>query len=262
MYPRPTLRCLREDYKIEIPDPNVTMLHEYDYEIMRGARDTLYKDPTKIEKIKSIKDNVFFKLKTARYRGILFFDHKPPEVKMPEAWVLASGIRRAGDTDDFYKKIETTSKNNLKLNRKKDSNHKKGKTTDSDYLLPTSGDYKRFSIELLLFSRDQLIISIQDEIRQAARNPGQLHVCDLPDMHLELLVTEESTSELQIGFRPNENKLKFLQRLVFQASIRFLDPEELEGIDHIAGGTLSSANGDYCYMGFLKTTLSEELDAG
>ncbi|GAA2488666.1 hypothetical protein Ahu01nite_023210 [Winogradskya humida] len=67
-----------------------------------------------VERILTLKDRVWFKVKTRRWRGAATrlpeADHidASPEVRQAPWWLGAAGYRREGDPSDFYSALATT----------------------------------------------------------------------------------------------------------------------------------------------------------
>ncbi|RDH13872.1 DUF3039 domain-containing protein [Tsukamurella pulmonis] len=108
--PRPTLRCVNEDLTDEWDDrthqramsdgfpsgpPSMTALN---HPVIRHAIE-VFSDldgEHQRETISGLSDPTFYKLKTGRWRGAIFIDENN------QPWLVAAGLRRAGDRDDFY----------------------------------------------------------------------------------------------------------------------------------------------------------------
>lgn len=123
MFPRHTLRCLREDLKRSVPSPIDFCLNEIDNEpILAYARRYLSNG---FEVIRAIDDNVLYKCKPNReLRGAAYKDVDE------NYWIVATGKREQGSINDFYKALEIKAKNNLKQGRKSNSFYKKNYSSD------------------------------------------------------------------------------------------------------------------------------------
>lgn len=107
---RPTLRCVREDLATDWDDvaqqrailERVTVncrMSELDHPVVRHATATwpVGTSLTARESISGLSDPPFWKLKTGRWRGAVYVDPATGQ-----AWLVAAGLRRAGDDSDFY----------------------------------------------------------------------------------------------------------------------------------------------------------------
>lgn len=99
---RPTLRALREDLKLPLPSARES-LDELDHPILAKAREHFADDGAGHERIRSIDDEVLFKVKVQRWRGAFWTDEDLP-------WLIAAGRREDGSPDDFYSALETTAR--------------------------------------------------------------------------------------------------------------------------------------------------------
>lgn len=73
-------------------------LHALDHQLIRHVVDVFANDTEEVrrETISGLSDPKFYKVKSSRWRGAVFFDSDG----LP--WLVAAGLRRAGDSDDFY----------------------------------------------------------------------------------------------------------------------------------------------------------------
>jgi hypothetical protein len=95
---RPTLRALREDFKLPIP-PTDDLLDEIDHPLLGKATEQFADEKSKHERIRAITDVVLFKVKIQRWRGAVWVEADLP-------WVVAAGTRQDGSPDDFYSALE------------------------------------------------------------------------------------------------------------------------------------------------------------
>lgn len=102
--PRLTIRCALEDLKLDnwdengpIGDATYHVKHpvvEHAIEQFPQDRDSS-KAPDKISGVRP----TCYKIKTSRHRGIAYMDTKD------QVWIVAAGIRKGEDRDDFYKRF-------------------------------------------------------------------------------------------------------------------------------------------------------------
>ncbi|MEW1721660.1 hypothetical protein [Streptomyces sp. NPDC093109] len=83
---RPTLRCLRDD--LDLPVPAVTVpLAEIGHPLLAKAAEQFSGEDSKHERIRSVDDQVLFKVKVQRWRGAVWIDADLP-------WLVAAGGAR------------------------------------------------------------------------------------------------------------------------------------------------------------------------
>lgn len=135
---RPTKRCL-DDLKVTPPDLGQA-LHKVDNPVLAASQQVPARRAAgSAERILSLSDRVWFKVKTGRHRGAvteLSGRELPAEVpeRIASWWVGAAGHRQDDSAQhDFYASIakECTT----------------GKTVSSGHLCPTTWDWKRLSAE-------------------------------------------------------------------------------------------------------------------
>jgi hypothetical protein len=96
---RPTLRCLRDDLGIA-PPPIDDPLDEIDHPLIRKANDQFAVPAGPRERIRSVDDEILFKVKVQRWRGAVVDTGEP-------SWLLVAGVREDGSRDDFYEALAT-----------------------------------------------------------------------------------------------------------------------------------------------------------
>jgi len=129
-YVRPTRACLRE-LGVATPPLHV-LLHELEHPLILKAQAI----PAQVgsgggERIRSLADRVWFKVKTASYRGAA--GQIPPLTHIAHTWWLTAGGDRAADSPqhDFYAVLAARA----------------GANGGSDFLLPTDWDRDRLLAE-------------------------------------------------------------------------------------------------------------------
>ncbi|MET7324667.1 hypothetical protein [Streptomyces sp. NPDC005549] len=70
---------------------------------MAKAREHFADDGGGHDRIRSIDDEILFKIKVQRWRGAVWTDEDLP-------WLVAAGQREDGSPDDFYSALETTAR--------------------------------------------------------------------------------------------------------------------------------------------------------
>ncbi|MFE1925094.1 hypothetical protein ACFW91_21280 [Streptomyces asoensis] len=74
---RPTLRCLREDLCLAVP-PVTVPLDEIDHPVLAKASEQFADEDGKHERMRSVDDQVLFKVKVQRWRGAVWLDADLP----------------------------------------------------------------------------------------------------------------------------------------------------------------------------------------
>ncbi len=147
---RPTKRCLSD---LGLDFPRLTEpLHSLDHPLVRHAQDLPQKCALNAaERVVAITDRVWWKLKTGQQRGM---GGKFPSFSADRSWWIgAAGLRRDGDTSDFYAQITAEC-------------DRAGKGTgkpSSDHLLPQLIDRKRLEAEVAALA----VTALQDTVRSA-----------------------------------------------------------------------------------------------
>jgi hypothetical protein len=106
--PRPTFRCIRSDLvdgwadsthqRIAGNGDGPPPLPELKHPLISHVVDTFAESGEEIrrETISGLSDPVFYKAKSARWRGAVYID---PD---GQSWLVAAGLRREGEATDFY----------------------------------------------------------------------------------------------------------------------------------------------------------------
>ena len=74
-------------------------LDEIDHPVLAKASEQFADEDGKHERIRSVDDQVLFKVKVQRWRGAVWLDADLP-------WLVAAGRREDGSGDDFYAALE------------------------------------------------------------------------------------------------------------------------------------------------------------
>lgn len=136
---RPTLRCLTKDLHLPVP-PVTTPLDEVDHPALRKAQEQFDGDgPQRHERIRSIDDQVLFKVKAGRWRGAVWRSEPCP-------WLVASGIREDGSDTDFYFALTADAK---AARSAYNAQHSQPISTQTHvgHLLPQRDDHLRYRLE-------------------------------------------------------------------------------------------------------------------
>jgi hypothetical protein len=97
---RVTLRCLREDLKLELPPVEVD-LGELDHPLMAEARRLAPAAPRGQKRILSIKHPLVYRLRHGRWRGATWL-----ETDAARFWLCAGAYREQGSGEDAYEVFE------------------------------------------------------------------------------------------------------------------------------------------------------------
>ena len=94
---RPTIRCLKVDLGSSLPPVDIP-LDEIDHPLIKKVNEQFAWPAGPRERIRSMDDAVWFKVKISRWRGAVFEDGEP-------SWLVAAGIREDGSPNDFYEAL-------------------------------------------------------------------------------------------------------------------------------------------------------------
>jgi hypothetical protein len=174
-YVRPTRRCLSE-LKVDLPDLG-TLLHELEHPLIMRAQQV----PERVragsgERIRSLTDRVWFKVKTSAWRGAA--GQLPPVIEsIDQTWWLVAGGTRADDSaqHDFYSRISA------------DAHSGGANTCSTDFLLPDEWDAARFLGEVAVFA--QRVVRAQTRVAagESLLN-GDIRAFDIGDRNVRVRV--------------------------------------------------------------------------
>ncbi|NUT23792.1 MAG: hypothetical protein HOV77_31905 [Hamadaea sp.] len=189
--PRPTLRCLEEDLKVPIPaidDP----LDEIDHPIIRKAVEQFGERESRHERIRSIDDQVLFKVKVQRWRGAVWVEPELP-------WLIAAGWRESGSADDFYAALAADGQS---ARAHYNAAHKRALTTDTYIMdfLPQRDDRLRLQAEAgLRFVR--VLESLIPRLLRESLQDGREHRVELDSFGLGIQVRADHGHETYVAIR-------------------------------------------------------------
>lgn len=188
---RPTLRALREDLKLPLP-PACEPLDEIDHPLLAKARQQFTRDGGAHERIRSVDDEILFKVKARRWRGAVWVGEDLP-------WIVAAGHREDGSPDDFYAGLETNTKT---ARARYNAEHTKPllNKTYVGYLLPAPDDYDRYRLEAGTRLVRRLAVVIR-ELTRGTLYDGHEHAADFPTFRLGILVRAEDGHEAYTAVR-------------------------------------------------------------
>ena len=188
---RPTLRALREDLKLPLPSAQEP-LDELDHPILAKAREHFADDRAGHERIRSIDNEVLFKVKVQRWRGAVWTDEDLP-------WLIAAGQREDGSPDDFYSALETTARA-ARADYNANNRQPLSTTTYVGHLLPDQNDRDRYQLE----AGARLVRDLAAALRELTRgslHDGHEHAADFPAFRLGILVRADDGHETYAAVR-------------------------------------------------------------
>lgn len=175
---RPTKRCLG-DLEVKLPDLG-TPLNELDDPVIVAAQAVPeQRDAGGVERVVSLADRVWFKVKTANRRAVVteLRSSELPEWIIPSRgawWLCASGHRQNDSPQrDFYSTL-----------------HREctiGKTVSSEHLLPAEWDWNRLSAEQALAWRREMKRMVIRLIATSLKS-GHLAVAEFRKHRIKALV--------------------------------------------------------------------------
>ena len=206
---RPTLRCLRDDLRIPLPRPAVS-LDDLDHPVLMKARELASNHPANQKHLESIRDVQVFRFTHGRLRVVTWLESSSGVL-----WICACGIRAEGQHNDIYEHVRRL--------------HQAGA------LLPTDDDRRRDHSEdatrLLRRLRDQARSCLAD----AERFPGEERNYRL-DERIEITLYVDQPGEfdeiwLSISLRTEGgtflgDRLKQMVFAVFEEAARETEWEE------------------------------------
>jgi hypothetical protein len=147
-----------------------------------------------VERILSLKDRVWFKVKTSRWRGAstrLSAQEQPDSSRSDEAaplgmapwWLGAGGYRRDGDPHDFYAALAATAE----------------RDRSSERWLPTPWDWNRFVLESAFAWERHIRLIVRELIARSLRS-GDAYVAEFEKYTLTALAkARDGETYLAIG---------------------------------------------------------------
>ncbi|SMQ16380.1 hypothetical protein SAMN06272771_2742 [Streptomyces sp. Ag82_O1-12] len=188
---RPTLRCLREDLCLAVP-PVTVPLDEIDHPVLAKASEQFADEDGKHERIRSVDDQVLFKVKVQRWRGAVWLDADLP-------WLVAAGRREDGSGEDFYAALEADGR---AVRARYNAEHSDGlKTaTHTAHLLPEREDHVRYRAEAGVRFVRRLRATLLD-LAHATLRDGREHTREFDTFTLGLQVRADDGHETYLAVR-------------------------------------------------------------
>jgi len=194
---RPTIRCLLDELRSDLGDADQRSalassslrglgkvpLDTIDHPLLEKA--TMLSDRPLAElhqhRISAVTDYAWYRVKAGHFRGAVWID------KAGLPWLCAAGIRRDGDTSDFYADFERRC------------------VSGSDVFLPAESDSKRLRLEVANANdRDRqraLVIKVLDGIAAAAKSSEPQRVTLPTTINSQALFSEGA--QLQVAVSSN-----------------------------------------------------------
>ncbi|GIG89451.1 hypothetical protein [Plantactinospora endophytica] len=188
---RPTLRCLQDDLQLPLPSLDEP-LDRVQHPLLGKASAQFAAPDTPHERVRTLDDQVFFKVKIQRWRGAVWAEHVTP-------WLVAAGRRESGSPDDFYAALAATART---ARARYNAGHQAALPTDtySAYLLPNQDDRLRYRLEAGLRFIRTLEALIPDLVR-ASLHDGHEHTADLETFVLGVQVRADAGHETYVAIR-------------------------------------------------------------
>jgi hypothetical protein len=191
-FPRPTLRCVREDLGYKKLPPASQPLDKLDDAVLAKSGEVARAVPRGVERVVELADRVFWKVKIDRWRGALW-------TPTGEAWLVAAGFRRAGDADDFYNELGAAARR-WRADYNRANTPALNTDTYTDPLLPTADDRDRIVLEDALRVVDDLRAELHELTAQSAETEvearGEAAGCELG-----VLVRRSELGEVYVSVR-------------------------------------------------------------
>ena len=186
---RPTKPCLT-DLALALPDLGIP-LNEIDDPIIVTAQTVPHqRDSGGAQRILSLSDRVWFKVKTGDQRAVVteLRGEDLPGAFLPDVgawWIGAAGHRQADSAQrDFYASIKRESTS--------------GKTVSTEHLLPTDWDWRRLSAEQAVAWRREMKRMVVRLIAMSLTT-GQLAVAEFRQHRIKALVRADNGHEAYLA---------------------------------------------------------------
>lgn len=188
---RPTIRCLKADLGLSLPNVD-TPLSELDHPLIKKANEQFGLPTGPRERIRCIDDTVWFKVKIQRWRGAVVDDGEP-------SWLVAAGTRQSGSPDDFYDALATAARAARARYNASCAQSLKTDTCGEPWL-PTADDLDRYRAEhgvrmlreLRTTVRELLVLSLLD---------GNEHSAEVVGTELGIQVRGDGDRETYVALR-------------------------------------------------------------
>lgn len=186
---RPTRRCLA-DLTVDLPDLGVPLEEVADPVIQSAQALPEQRDAGGVERVVSLTDRVWFKVKTSDRRAVVT---ELRESELPEwipasrgSWWIGAAGRRQNDSPqrDFYASLQRECTT--------------GRTISTDHLLPSEWDWKRLSAEQAVAWRREMKRMVIRLIAMSLRN-GHLAVAEFRKHRIKALVRAANGHEAYLA---------------------------------------------------------------
>jgi hypothetical protein len=190
LFPRVTLRCLKNELKLPLPVAGEGLISDIRHPLLDEVKRLWLSDAEfPKERISSIEDNIFFKVKpNIPLRGIVWEEKSNKK----EPWLVASGKREDGSKKDIYEKISIKSRNEAKIRNSSSGSFIPLKTY-SEYLKPQEEDYARLLIDTEIEPRIVLIREVEEALGDARNSLGRIVSFEIGQVIGELKIVQEGS---------------------------------------------------------------------
>lgn len=183
---RPTQRCL-SDLGLSTPDLG-TLLHELEHPLVMRAQQVPERARAGgAERIRSLTDRIWFKVKTSSWRGATGeLDHVAEGISQTW-WIAAAGERQDDSAQhDFYARISAAA-------------HLNGpKSCSTDFLLPNDWDRRRLIAEAAVLAERVLRMHVQIAAGESLLN-GDIRGFDVGDRNVRIRVQMLDDGEVYLA---------------------------------------------------------------
>lgn len=180
---RPTLRCMRQDLQVALPTADVS-LEDVPHELVGKAQRIPELDAAGgAERIVSVRDRIWLKVKTSGWRGAILPPAAVDDVK-PLWWLGAAGHRQAdSEQHDFYARFAA------ECDR---CGAAAGTSCDSRSFLPAEEDEHRLSVERALAGVRTTKALVRSLARQSL-NTGHACTASVLGWEISILIRTDGT---------------------------------------------------------------------
>lgn len=189
-----TLRVLREDLNLSVP-PLPDRLEEIDHPLLTKSNEQFADDETPHERIRSIDDQVLFKVKIGRWRGAAWACHDSP---VP-VWLVAAGHREDGSRNDFYAAL-TADAQAARAQYNATHTSPLATATFTAPLLPTEDDWQRYELEAGARLERRVAVTVHGLVRNSLGD-GHEHAALLDGAALGVQVRALEDHETYVAIR-------------------------------------------------------------
>jgi len=194
---RPTMRCIRDDLHVAIPSINKP-LDDLDHVLVRKGR-AAFVGGHAGERIRSIDDEVVFKVKVARWRGAAWPD-RYDNLSPSRVWLIDAGMREEGSQDDFYEVFATSARKQRAAYNAANPRPLPTDTYISAKYLPIRDDFDRLQAEAAVRVSGRIRAEVR-AITRASLADGREHSTNIAGASIGIQVRADDGHETYISVR-------------------------------------------------------------